>query len=395
MLAEERRLFYVACTRARQRLVVTAVQSPDDDGEQPSRFLHELGREPDAPGRAGRGGRSRWPAWSPSCAAPSPTPTQPEPLRAAAARRLAAARRRPTSTAGRSRRSADPATWWGLRAPHAGRDQPVAARRRAGHPVGQRARGPAHLPGAVVPRARGRRRGGQLHQPGLRQGRARDRRADRQGRARPTTRRPDGPRRRGLGPAGVPHPVVARPRARGGRGGAGPVRGLAPPARRPHRRRHRAEDAGRGDPARRRRWSGCTGTPTGSSSTRTAASWSSTSRPASTRPPDKELPSTPAARPLPARRRPRRRRRARRPAGRARAAPSWSSCGIGDDGCPRCSTSRRRGRRRRRTPGRGAADAGRGARSAPRSSWPGPGTHCDRCTFQAICPDKAAGTVLS
>ena len=24
-----------------------------------------------------------------------------------------------------------------------------------------------------------------------------------------------------------------------------------------------------------------------------------------------------------------------------------------------------------------------------------PGPHCDRCTFQAICPDKAAGTVLS
>ena len=24
-----------------------------------------------------------------------------------------------------------------------------------------------------------------------------------------------------------------------------------------------------------------------------------------------------------------------------------------------------------------------------------PGGHCERCTFQAICPDKAAGTVLS
>ncbi len=42
---EERRLFYVACTRARQRLVVTAVQSREDDGEQPSRFLGELGVE--------------------------------------------------------------------------------------------------------------------------------------------------------------------------------------------------------------------------------------------------------------------------------------------------------------------------------------------------------------
>lgn len=43
LLAEERRLFYVAATRARRRLVVSAVQSADDDGERPSRFLEELG----------------------------------------------------------------------------------------------------------------------------------------------------------------------------------------------------------------------------------------------------------------------------------------------------------------------------------------------------------------
>ncbi|KWX04205.1 helicase UvrD [Carbonactinospora thermoautotrophica] len=43
LLAEERRLFYVAVTRARERLVVTAVESAHDDGEQPSRFLDELG----------------------------------------------------------------------------------------------------------------------------------------------------------------------------------------------------------------------------------------------------------------------------------------------------------------------------------------------------------------
>ena len=43
LLVEERRLFYVACTRARERLVVTAVASRDDDGDQPSRFLDELG----------------------------------------------------------------------------------------------------------------------------------------------------------------------------------------------------------------------------------------------------------------------------------------------------------------------------------------------------------------
>ncbi|HET8717601.1 MAG TPA: ATP-dependent DNA helicase [Nocardioidaceae bacterium] len=43
MLAEERRLFYVACTRARERLVVTAVQATEEDGDQPSRFVAELG----------------------------------------------------------------------------------------------------------------------------------------------------------------------------------------------------------------------------------------------------------------------------------------------------------------------------------------------------------------
>ncbi|WP_169790913.1 UrvD/REP family ATP-dependent DNA helicase, partial [Streptomyces pathocidini] len=46
LLAEERRLFYVAATRAKERLVVTAVKAPAEDGDQPSRFLMELGVEP-------------------------------------------------------------------------------------------------------------------------------------------------------------------------------------------------------------------------------------------------------------------------------------------------------------------------------------------------------------
>ena len=83
LLAEERRLFYVACTRARQRLLVTAVASPDDDGDQPSRFTGELGVEPRArPGPAARG-RSRSTGWSPTSGGRPPTPTTP----AAAARR--------------------------------------------------------------------------------------------------------------------------------------------------------------------------------------------------------------------------------------------------------------------------------------------------------------------
>ena len=42
LLVEESRLFYVAITRARQRLILTAVQAPEADGDQPSRFLAEL-----------------------------------------------------------------------------------------------------------------------------------------------------------------------------------------------------------------------------------------------------------------------------------------------------------------------------------------------------------------
>ncbi|OEV05953.1 DNA helicase UvrD, partial [Streptomyces oceani] len=48
LLAEERRLFYVAATRAKERLVVTAVQAQGEQGDQPSRFLAELGVEPRA-----------------------------------------------------------------------------------------------------------------------------------------------------------------------------------------------------------------------------------------------------------------------------------------------------------------------------------------------------------
>ncbi|SCE94148.1 Superfamily I DNA or RNA helicase [Micromonospora coriariae] len=53
LLDEERRLFHVAVSRARHRLLVTAVASAavggDDHEEQPSRFLHELGPTPSGP----------------------------------------------------------------------------------------------------------------------------------------------------------------------------------------------------------------------------------------------------------------------------------------------------------------------------------------------------------
>ena len=107
LLMEERRLFYVACTRARQRLVVTAVASPDDEGEQPSRFLDELGVAVERVV-----GRPPRPLSLPGLVAELrrtvADPDTSEPLREAAARRLA-------RLAGEVR-IADPSTWWGTRA---------------------------------------------------------------------------------------------------------------------------------------------------------------------------------------------------------------------------------------------------------------------------------------
>lgn len=48
LLATERRLFHLACTRASDRLIITAVEGSDDESAQPSRFLAELGVSPTA-----------------------------------------------------------------------------------------------------------------------------------------------------------------------------------------------------------------------------------------------------------------------------------------------------------------------------------------------------------
>ena len=129
LLAEERRLFYVACTRARRRLVVTAVASPDDDGDQPSRFTAELGVEP-----AQVVGRPRRPLSVTGLVADlrrtaSDEATSPA-LRAVAAARLA--RLAATRVGGAPLAPwADPATWWGvLERTHA--DEPI---RPADEPV--------------------------------------------------------------------------------------------------------------------------------------------------------------------------------------------------------------------------------------------------------------------
>ncbi len=114
LLAEERRLFYVACTRARQRLVVTAVASPDDDGDQPSRFTTELGVE--ARTVVGRPTRPlSLDGLVADLRRTAADETRSPALREAAVRRLARLARervgeRPVAPA------ADPASWWGIRA---------------------------------------------------------------------------------------------------------------------------------------------------------------------------------------------------------------------------------------------------------------------------------------
>jgi superfamily I DNA/RNA helicase/RecB family exonuclease len=122
LLAEERRLFYVAATRARERLLVTAVASPEDDGEQPSRFLAELGVEvrhvqgrPRRPlTMAGLVAELRRTVADDRCSAP---------LRRHAARRLA--HLAAADVGGRPvAPQADPGSWWGTRALTAS-DRPV------------------------------------------------------------------------------------------------------------------------------------------------------------------------------------------------------------------------------------------------------------------------------
>jgi superfamily I DNA/RNA helicase/RecB family exonuclease len=108
LLAEERRLFYVALTRARRRLIVTAVESLASDGEQPSRLFDEMR-----------------PFGGQGSEAPLRRPRRPVSLRGAVTqlRHLAERGASPTVRAEAARRLADliplvpaaePGRWWGM-----------------------------------------------------------------------------------------------------------------------------------------------------------------------------------------------------------------------------------------------------------------------------------------
>ncbi|MER5892787.1 ATP-dependent DNA helicase [Streptomyces sp. NPDC001876] len=131
LLAEERRLFYVAATRARERLVVTAVKAPADDGDQPSRFLTELGVEP-----RDVTGRPRRPLAVASLVAElratTVDPAASAALRDAAAHRLARLAALADDEGQPLVPAAHPYRWWGLNEPTRSevplrdRDHPVA-----------------------------------------------------------------------------------------------------------------------------------------------------------------------------------------------------------------------------------------------------------------------------
>ena len=214
----------------------------------------------------------------------SPTPTTPPALREAAARRLARAGRRVASAAGRWCPQADPADLVGHPRRQPAPPQPV---RDPDQPVPLSASmldGADDLPDPVVPRpARpaGSPRSHQSANLGQIVHALAERVGHRRAGRRPRRRRPaDGARRRGLGPAGVPHAVVRGPRAR-----PGPRPALArflawhhANPRTPGRHRGAASPRSSSSPTASR--CGSAATPTASSSTPTAGSSSSTSRPA-------------------------------------------------------------------------------------------------------------------
>jgi superfamily I DNA/RNA helicase/RecB family exonuclease len=109
LLAEERRLFYVAVTRARRLLVVTAAGGDDTD-QRPSRFLTELAGD-DIPIERGAGrGTHRWlsmPALVASLRRAAAETGRPQAVRQAAAAQLA-------RLAAAGVRSAHPREWYAL-----------------------------------------------------------------------------------------------------------------------------------------------------------------------------------------------------------------------------------------------------------------------------------------
>ncbi|HOC12969.1 MAG TPA: ATP-dependent DNA helicase [Propionicimonas sp.] len=112
-LAAERRLFHLACSRARRRLVVTATAGTEGEADAPSRFLAELGVAPQTPQPDAQ------PLSLGSLTAQlrraATDPAEPRAMRSAAADELAWLADQSDASGRPLVPAADPANWWGVR----------------------------------------------------------------------------------------------------------------------------------------------------------------------------------------------------------------------------------------------------------------------------------------
>ena len=116
LVATERRLFLLACSRAQHRLLVTAVEGTDGEDDRPSRFLSELGRPlrtVDAPEPRLHTLRALVADLRRTAQDDAASPS----LRQAATRRLAALAQQRDDSGTPLVPDADPRRWWGLAEP--------------------------------------------------------------------------------------------------------------------------------------------------------------------------------------------------------------------------------------------------------------------------------------
>ncbi len=169
---EERRLFYVAVTRARRRLVCTAVEAPADQGLRPSPFLDDL----EVVAHHDRGGVRHPLTLAGVIADLRATASDPQvspPLRTAAAGRLAALAEAGTPEVPLAPK-AHPREWWGRRLSSDGdRDDSSPEVDARAVPFRLPGRDPGQLPTPVVPQSTGSCRGRTRHGGGLRWSRSR------------------------------------------------------------------------------------------------------------------------------------------------------------------------------------------------------------------------------